>query len=89
MCNWHQLQFVWESINTNRIIYLFIFIYYSNGGSKTHRDKSDFITFFPFQFKILPYSMVVETNIPFKDNFSSPNNPKEAAIQSNFLSPNQ
>lgn len=45
MCNWYQLQFVLESINTNGFIYLFLFIYYSNGGSKTGRDKMDFITF--------------------------------------------
>lgn len=51
MCNGHQLQFALESINTKRIIYLFICIYYSNGGSKTYRDKTDFITFFLLSLK--------------------------------------
>lgn len=52
-----------------------------------HRNKTDFLTFFPIEFKIT-YLVVAQTNIPFKYYFSPPKNPTDEATQSNFLSSN-
>lgn len=46
----------------------------------------DFITFFfPIEFKIPFYLIVVGPNIPFQDDFSPPKNPPNEAAQSNFF----
>lgn len=86
MRNWYQLQLVLESINTNGIIYFYLFTIQMVVLKRAGIKWTSLLFFFPIEFKIPFYLIVVGPNIPFQDDFSPPKNSPNEATQSNFFS---